>query len=87
VNVTVENTQYSNRSITISQITFTVNAIAYSIDGTLTDPALLPNGYPLARNTQKVIVCPWNWKQFHGNLVVNLQTKEGFTATGTFLIP
>jgi hypothetical protein len=87
VNVTVENTQYSNRSITISQITFTINATAYSIDGTLTDPALLPNGYPLTRNTQKVIVCPWNWKQFHGSLVVNLQTKEGFTATGTFLIP
>jgi hypothetical protein len=87
VNVTVENTQYSNRSITISQITFTINATAYSIDGTLTDPALLPDGYPLSRNTQRVIVCPWNWKQFHGSFVVNLQTKEGFTATGTFLIP
>lgn len=88
VNVTVENSQYSDRSVTVSQITFTVNETTYAVDGTLANPALSPNGYILGRNTLKGVLSPWNWSKYSGqNVIVTVQTIEGFTATATFLIP
>jgi len=86
-NVTISSTGYSNRSVTVKQIMFATN-VTYTIDGTLTNPVLVPNGYVLNVGTSITIVCPWNWTRYHSqNVTVTVQTKEGFTVSGTFLIP
>jgi thiamine pyrophosphokinase len=86
-NVTITNTAYSDRSVTISQITFTANGTVFNVDGTLTSPPLSPNGYSLSINSYKTFVCPWNWQRYHGQITITIQSKEGFTATKTLTIP
>jgi hypothetical protein len=88
-NVTINNTILSDRSVTISQIIFTVNGTAFKVDGSLTSPSLSPNGYSLSSGPRGVtIVCPWNWNKYaNQNVVITVQTNEGFTASKTFLIP
>lgn len=85
-NVTITNNANSTQTVTITQISFTVNATTFFVDGTITNPTLV-NGQSLATNSTVTVVCPWNWMKYSGkNVITTVQTKEGFTATSTVLI-
>lgn len=84
-NVTITNTVYSDNSVTISKITFTVKGTIFSVNWTLTSPSI---GNGLSINSTKTFVCPWSWQLYHGNsVVITIQSKEGFTTTKTLTIP
>jgi hypothetical protein len=88
VNVTISNTAFSKRAVTLTQIIFETNDVTQKIDGTLTSPQLSPKGYSLYVGTYTTIVCPWNWAIHKGeNLTVIVQTAEGFSISQTFQIP
>jgi hypothetical protein len=88
INVTVSNTEFSIQALNITQITIGVKSAIYSIDGTLTNPAISPHGCQLAVNSTIVIVCPWNWTLYLGQEVtVTVQTAEGYNISQTFQIP
>lgn len=86
-NVTITNTAFSNRSVTIKQVVFATN-VTYTVDGTLTNPTLYPNGYVLYIGQTITIGCPWGWTFYHDqDVTVTVQTKEGFTVSQTFHVP
>jgi hypothetical protein len=87
LNVTVLNTAFSTRNVTITQIVLATANSTYTVDGT-TSPQLSPNGYLLVTDSNITIVCPWNWNRYTGeSLTVTVRTTEGFTASQTFQIP
>jgi len=88
VNVTIMNTHFSNRNVTITQIIFKTENTTATIDGALTNPVLVPNGYILAVNANVTILCPWNWTLYPNlDLTITVQTAEGFSISQTFQIP
>lgn len=88
VNVTIMNTHFSNRNVTITQIIFKTENTTATIDRALTNPVLVPNGYILAVNANITILCPWNWTLYPNlDLTITVQTAEGFSISQTFQIP
>jgi hypothetical protein len=88
VNVTIMNTHFSNRNVTITQIIFKTENTTATIDGALTNPVLVPSGYILAVNANVTILCPWNWTLYPNlDLTITVQTAEGFSISQTFQIP
>jgi hypothetical protein len=88
INVTIMNTHFSNRNVTITQIIFKTENTTATIDGALTNPVLVPNGYILAVNANVTILCPWNWTLYPNlDLTITVQTAEGFSISQTFQIP
>jgi len=88
VNVTIMNTLFSNRTVKITQIIFKTENTTTSIDGALTKPALVPNGYILIVGANVTILCPWNWTLYpNQDLTITVQTAEGFSISQTFQIP
>jgi hypothetical protein len=88
VNVTVGNSIFSNKTVNITQIIFKIGNITDTIDGTLTYPALFPNGYILNTGANVTILCPWNWALYpNQNLTITVQTAEGFSVSQTLQIP
>jgi hypothetical protein len=79
VNITVVNSIFSNKTVNVTQIIFKTGNITNTIDGALTNPILLPNGYVLNIGSN-VILCPWNWALYSNqNLTITVQTAEGFS--------
>jgi len=88
INITVSNTEFSVQTVNITEIVIMVNNATYKIDGTLTNPAIIPYGYQLAVNSTITVVCPWNWTLYLGqNATVTVQTAEGYSISQTFQIP
>jgi hypothetical protein len=88
VNITVMNSIFSNKTVNITQIIFHIGNITNTIDGTLTNPTLVPNGYVLNIGSNVAIVCPWNWTLYSNqNLTITVQTVEGFSISQTLQIP
>lgn len=88
VNVTIMNTHFSNRNVTITQIIFKTENTTATIDRALTNPVLVPSGYILAVNANVTILCPWNWTLYPNlDLTITVQTAEGFSISQTFQIP
>lgn len=88
VNITVLNTVFSAQNVTITQIIFETENATDVIDGTLTSPKLIPDGYVLLVDANVTIVCPWNWTLYpNQDLTITLQTAEGFSLSQTFQIP
>jgi hypothetical protein len=88
VNITTVNSIFSNKTVNVTQITFKIGNITNTIDGTLTHPTLLPNGYVLNIGLNVTILCPWNWTLYSKqNLTITVQTKEGFSVSQTLQIP
>lgn len=88
VNITISNTIFSARNVTITQIIFETENATYVIDGTLTNPKLIPDGYFLIIDAKITVVCPWNWTPYSTqNLTITVQTAEGFSTSQTFQIP
>lgn len=84
VNITILNTIFSTRNVTITQIIFEIENTTYVIDGTLTSPKLIPDGYLLVKGANVTIVCPWNWSPYlDGNVTVIVQTADGLQVSKT----
>jgi hypothetical protein len=88
VNITVSNTVFSAEKATITQIIFEIENATDIIDGTLTNPKLIPDGYVLIIDANVTIVCPWDWTlHLKQDLRITVQTAEGFSLSQTFQIP
>jgi hypothetical protein len=88
VNITVGNSIFSNKTVNVTQIIFKTGNITDTIDGTLTYPALSPNGYILDIGANVTILCPWNWALYtNQNLTITVRTVEGFSVSQTLQIP
>lgn len=88
VNFTIVNTMFSNRTVNVTRIIFNTGNTTDTIDGTLTNPMLSPNGYLLNIDANVTIVCPWNWTLYPDQtLTLTVQTAEGFSISQTFQIP
>lgn len=87
INITISNSNFSTRNVTITQITVETENATYTIDGALSYPQLVPNGYILVRGENVTIVCPWNWIPYLGRrLTVTIHTAEGFQASRTWQV-
>ena len=89
VNITIMNTVFSTRSVTITQIIFKTENATDSIDGTISVPQFAPNGYMLAVGTNVTIVCQWNWTPYlikDKVLTVTVQMADGTTVSQTYHI-
>ncbi|MEM3596608.1 MAG: hypothetical protein QXJ53_00535 [Candidatus Bathyarchaeia archaeon] len=79
VNITISNSVNSIQNVTVTSIVFEVENQTFIIDGTLTIPVLVPNGYLLKVGENVTIVCRWNWGLYlAGSLKVTVYTAEGF---------
>jgi hypothetical protein len=88
VNITVVNSIFSNKTVNVTQIIFKTGNITNTIDGTLTHPTLLPNGYVLNIGLNVTIFCPWNWTLYSNqSLTITVQTAEGFGISQTLQTP
>jgi len=88
VNVTILNTVFSAQNVTIAQIIFETENATDVIDGTLTNPILLPDGYVLIVDANVTITCPWNWALYpNQDLTITMQIAEGVSVSQTFHIP
>ena len=88
VNITVVNTLFSNRTVKVTQIIFKTENTTDTINGALTNPALVPNGYTLTVGANVTTLCPWNWMLYQNqNVTITVQTAEGFSISQTFQIP
>jgi hypothetical protein len=88
VNITVMNSIFSNKTVNITQLIFKTGNIIDTIDGTLTNPTLVPNGYVLDIGSNVAIVCPWNWALYSNqDLTIIVQTAEGFSTTLQIPVP
>ncbi|MCL6546069.1 MAG: hypothetical protein K6T61_12640 [Bryobacteraceae bacterium] len=88
VNITIFNTVFSNQTVKVVDITFSVENLKVHINGELTNPVLVPNGCVLTVGSNITITCPWNWT-LHSNkeLTITVNTAEGFSTSETLQIP
>jgi hypothetical protein len=87
VNVTVFDSQYSPFNANITQISVLTNNATSLIDGTLAEPRIGLNGYPLAIGTEVTFVCPWGWTPYLGqNVTFTVRTVEGREFSGMFQV-
>ncbi len=85
VNITIWNSNNSLKNVTITRITFETDNSTYEIDGSLTYPKLVPNGYVLEKGENVTVVCLWNWGSFLGfHLRVTVYTTEGYEISETW---
>lgn len=88
VNITVSNSIGSIQNVTITKIVFETENATYQIDGALTYPELVPDGYTLKIGENITILCLWNWGVHLGfSLKVTVYTAEGFQISETWYAP
>jgi hypothetical protein len=81
-NLTVLNSEYSSRDVTVTQIVVETENANYTIDGTITNPTIEPDGYTLTIGANVTIYCPWNWNLHSGqDATITVYTAEGFRAS------
>jgi uncharacterized protein involved in tellurium resistance len=79
VNITISNSINSIQNVTITAIVFETENRTDTVDGTLTIPELVPDGYVLKVGENVTIVCRWNWGLYlQYSLKVIVYTAEGF---------
>jgi hypothetical protein len=87
VNITISNTVFSVQNVTVTKIILKTENATFIIDGTLTNPNLIPDGYFLPMSANVTITCPWNWRPYLGeNVTVIVQTVEGFQTSEVFKV-
>jgi len=96
VNITVRNSNNSLLNVTITKITLTIlyrdgaafRSETIEVDGTLTYPLLLPEGYLLSINKTVTFVCLSSWPIYLTpnavSVTATVYTSEGFQATRTW---
>jgi len=78
INITIYDSSFSTINATLTQIFIETENGTYTIDGTITEPKVSPNGYELSTGANVTIVCPWHWNPHLGkNVTVIVQTAEG----------
>jgi hypothetical protein len=88
VNFTIFNAAFSKQAVNVTLVIFNVGNTTDTIDGTLTNPMLSPDGYLLNKGENATIVCPWNWILYADQtLTITVQTAEGFSISETIQIP
>jgi hypothetical protein len=88
VNITIWNSNNSLQNVTVTRITFETENSTYEIDGSLTYPQLVPNGYVLKAGENATVVCLWNWGSFLSfRLKVTIYTAEGYEVSETWYSP
>lgn len=88
LNLTVSNSEFSSINVTIIQIMVETENMTYTIDGTITNPIIDPDGYILIKGANVTIYCPWNWSLHGGQTVtITVYTAEGFQKSDTFQVP
>lgn len=88
VNITILNSAFSTREVTITQILFKTENRTDSIDGTTSNPQFAPTGYALSAGSSITMACIWNWTPYVGeDVTITVQTADGLTASRTFNIP
>lgn len=88
VNITIVNSAFSTREVTITQILFKTENKTDSIDGTISNPQFAPTGYALPTGSSVTVACIWNWTPYPGeDVTITVQTADGLTASRTFNIP
>ncbi|MGB9675762.1 MAG: hypothetical protein ACPL0C_01060 [Candidatus Bathyarchaeales archaeon] len=88
VNVTISNSVNSIQNVTITSIVFETENQTFTIDGTLTIPELVPDGYVLKVGENITIVCRWNWVLYLKlSLKVTVYTVEGFQISEVWYPP
>ncbi len=88
VNITILNSAFSAREVTITQILFKTENKTDSIDGTISNPQFAPTGYALPAGSSVTMACIWNWTPYLGeDVTITVQTADGLTASRTFNIP
>lgn len=84
-NITVSNSNNSIHNVTIVKVALKAENITRDIDGMLTHPQLIPDGYLLNIGEITTIVCPSDWTQFILRPVtVTFYTLEGIEVTRTW---
>jgi hypothetical protein len=80
INVTISNSVNSLQNVTITKIVIDGTEVC-EVDGTLSYPKLVPEGYILIKGKNVTIVCPWNYMLYRptqGSLTITVYTAEGF---------
>ncbi len=86
-NVTIYHSQFSRFSANITQVLVKIDNQTFTIDGTITNPRIMPEGYNLSSGTQVTIICPWDWIQYLGKDVTFIaQTAEGLQVSMTLKV-
>lgn len=88
INVTISNSVNSLQSVTITKIVIEGNGTC-EIDGSISYPKLIPEGYNLKIGETVAIICPWNRDMYlpmQGKLTITVYTAEGFQASRTWYI-
>ena len=84
VNVTIYHSQFSKFNANITQVLVKNGNQTFTIDGTITNPRISPNGYVLSAGTQVTVICPWDWSPYLGeDVTVIAQTAEGLQVSMT----
>jgi hypothetical protein len=89
INITISNSVNSLQRVTINKIVIEGNGVC-EVDGSLSHPKLVPEGYILNVGETVTIICPWNYGMYlptQGKLTVTVYTVEGFQASKTWYIP
>jgi len=88
VSLTMLNSGFSARNVTITQITFTTPNKTDTIDGTISLPQFAPDGYLLTIGSVVTFRCLWNWNLYSSqSLAITVQTSDGLTISQTFTTP
>jgi hypothetical protein len=88
LNVTIWNSDNSIQNVTIKRIVIVTDNGTFEIDGSLSYPKLVPNGYVLRTGQTITIICPWNYGPINwppgSKLKVTVYTSEGVKASRTW---
>ena len=88
VSLTLLNSAFSVRNVTITQVVFTTPNKTDTIDGTISLPQFAPDGYLLTIGSVVTFRCLWNWDLYSSqNLTITVQTSDGLTVSQTFTTP
>lgn len=88
VSLTLVNSAFSSRNLTITQITFATPNKTDTIDGTISIPQFAPVGYLLTIGYVVTFKCLWNWSLYPSqNLTITVLTSDGLTISQTFTTP
>ncbi len=87
VNVTVQNSQYSDVNATLFNIFVQSGNASYQVQGNLTQPPIY-QGYQLLPGQIQSVICPFFWDPYRSTYVtITLETVNGIRASRTVFVP
>ncbi len=81
-NMTFSTSEFAKTSANITQIFVKIGNTTSVIDGTIASPTISQSGYVVAKGTDVMIICPWNWNTFvNTSATIIVQTSDGAQAS------